>query len=178
MAEAARKQRFEELYHDNYGAVRGYLLRRADPEVAQDALSETFLAAWRRLDKLPPDPLPWLLGTARKALANQRRSSRRLSDLRDRAAGAEVPAGGDPAEHAGEAELVRRALGELSERDREALLLIAWEGLDPGRAAVAAGCSRAAFAVRVHRARQRLKTALGESTRTVSEHSHAPMEIR
>ncbi len=39
MADAARRQRFEELYRDNYGAVRGYLLRRADPEVAQDALS-------------------------------------------------------------------------------------------------------------------------------------------
>jgi DNA-directed RNA polymerase specialized sigma24 family protein len=53
MADAARRQRFEDLYRDNYGAVRGYLLRRADPEGAQDALSETFLAAWRRLDNCP-----------------------------------------------------------------------------------------------------------------------------
>jgi RNA polymerase sigma-70 factor (ECF subfamily) len=177
MAEAERRQRFEELYRENHGAVRGYLLRRADPEMAGEALSETFLAAWRRLDKLPPDALPWLLGTARKTLANQRRSSHRLSALRDRAAGAEMPAGGDPAERAGETELVRRALGELAERDREALLLVAWEGLEPGRAAAAAGCSRAAFAVRLHRARRRLREALGEFESPLPERSPDAMEV-
>jgi RNA polymerase sigma-70 factor, ECF subfamily len=158
--DGARRQRFEELYREQYGAVRGYLLRRAEPELAADALSETFLAAWRRLDRLPPDPLPWLLGTARKALANQRRSARRLSALHERAAGAEPPPGGDPAERAGEAELLHRALRELPERDRELLMLVAWEGLDPGRAATAAGVSRATLAVRLHRARRRLAEAL------------------
>jgi RNA polymerase sigma factor (sigma-70 family) len=156
-----RRERFEQLYRENYGAVRGYLLRRADAELAQEALSETFLAAWRRLDRLPADALPWLLGTARKALANQRRSARRFGALRERAAGAEPPPGGDPAEGAsGDPELVRQALGALAPRDRETLMLVAWDGLDPGRAAAAAGCSRATFAVRLHRARSRLASAL------------------
>jgi len=79
-----RRERFEGLYREHYGAVRGYLLRRAAPELASDALSEIFLAAWRRLDELPADdPLPWLIGTARKALANQRRSARCLGALRE-----------------------------------------------------------------------------------------------
>jgi len=39
---------------------------------------------------------------------------------------------------------LRRALNGLRERDREVLLLIAWEGLGPEEAAVVLGCSRGA----------------------------------
>jgi hypothetical protein len=46
---AARRDRFEAIYRAHHGAVRAYLLRRAEPELAQDALSETFLVAWRRV---------------------------------------------------------------------------------------------------------------------------------
>jgi RNA polymerase sigma-70 factor, ECF subfamily len=157
---AARRDRFEAIYRAHHDAVRAYLLRRAEPELAGDALSETFLAAWRRLDDLPRDPLPWLLGTARRSLANQRRSAHRLVGLRERIAGNEPREVVDRSDQIADAELVRRALAELSERDREALMLVAWEGLDPARAAAAAGCSRAAFAVRLHRARKRLDRAL------------------
>ena len=157
---ATRHDRFEGVYRDHHPAVRAYLLRRAEPELAQDALSETFLAAWRRLDELPADPLPWLLATARRTLANQRRSARRLGGLRDRIAGAESHAGADLTEQVADAELVRRALAGLSERDREVLMLVAWEGLDPAGAGRVAGCTRATFAVRLHRARKRLDRAL------------------
>lgn len=47
-------------------------------------------------------------------------------------------------------------IAALSVREREALLLVAWEGLEPGRAARAAGCTPAAFRVRLHRARRRV----------------------
>ncbi len=157
---ATRRDRFEQVYRDHHPAVRAYLLRRAEPELAQDALSETFLAAWRRLDELPEDRLPWLLATARRTLANQRRSARRLGGLRERIATGEAHADADFAEQVADAEVVRRALEELSETDREALMLVAWEGLDPARAAQVAGCSRATFAVRLHRARKRLERAL------------------
>jgi RNA polymerase sigma-70 factor, ECF subfamily len=40
------------------------------------------------------------------------------------------------------------------------LLLIAWEGLEPARAAKVLGCSRNALAVRLHRARKRLAAAI------------------
>ena len=48
------------------------------------------------------------------------------------------------------------ALGELTELEREALLLIAWDGLSNGAAAAVAGCSVRAFEVRLSRARARL----------------------
>jgi RNA polymerase sigma-70 factor, ECF subfamily len=159
--EPTRNERFESIFRDHYAAVRSYALRRAPPDMAPDVVAETFLVAWRRLDDVPADPLPWLFGVARRVLANARRSADRGLALERRLAGAAVPAGlADPGERAGEAELVRAALARLSERDRETLMLVAWEELCSARAARAAGCTRAAFAVRLHRARGRLAAQL------------------
>ena len=46
-----RQVRFERLYDHASLQVLGYALRRAStPEDAADAVSETFMIAWRRLD--------------------------------------------------------------------------------------------------------------------------------
>jgi RNA polymerase sigma-70 factor (ECF subfamily) len=159
--EPTRADRFEGLFRECYPLVRAYSLRRAAPDLAQDAVAETFLVAWRRFEDVPDDPLPWLYGTARRVLANQRRSAARGVALERRlsgAGGADVRA--DLGDSVADAELVREALGRLSDRSREALMLSAWEGLDGARAARAAGCSRAAFAVRLHRARGQLAAEL------------------
>jgi RNA polymerase sigma factor (sigma-70 family) len=162
LAPPTREQRFEVLFREHYGAVRGYALRRGATDAAQDVVAETFLVAWRRLDEVPDDALPWLYGVARRVLANQRRSASRGEALDRRLAGAESAAGPsfDPGETTGEAELVRLALGRLSDNSREALMLVAWHGLTGARAARAAGCSRATFAVRLHRARVQLAAEL------------------
>jgi RNA polymerase sigma-70 factor, ECF subfamily len=124
-------------------------------------VAETFLVAWRRLDEMPSDGLPWLYGVARRVLANQRRTADRGAALEERVASAAPPAPSrDPGESAGDAEILRLALGRLPEPSREALMLVAWHGLSGARAARAAGCSRAAFAVRLHRARARLAAEL------------------
>ena len=52
-----------------------------------------------------------------------------------------------------------QAFAALSEPDREALRLVAWEGLSLADGARAAGVTRIAFAVRVSRARRRLAAA-------------------
>jgi RNA polymerase sigma factor (sigma-70 family) len=158
---ATREERFEGLFRANYAAVRAYALRRTSPDAAQDVVAETFLVAWRRLDDVPADALPWLYGVARRVLANQRRTASRGAALEQRLSGSTPPAASpDPGDSAGDAELLRLALGRLSERNREALTLVAWHGLSGARAARAAGCSRAAFAVRLHRARARLAAEL------------------
>jgi RNA polymerase sigma-70 factor, ECF subfamily len=159
--EPSRTERFEGLFREHYATVRGYALRRAPGDVAQEVVAETFLVAWRRLDDVPDDALPWLYGVARRVLANQRRSAKRHVALERRLAEG-LPAAGsaDPGEGVGDAEFVRAALARLSERDREALMLVAWHGLTGARAARAAGCSRSAFAVRLHRARARLAAEL------------------
>lgn len=154
------KQRFEELFRMHYPAVRGYALRRTSTDAAQDVVAETFLTAWRRLDDVPADALPWLFGVARRVLANQRRSENRATALAERVAAAGPAATSAPEEALGEAELVRAALASLSEKDREALMLVAWHGLSGERAARAAGCSNVTFGVRLHRARRRLADRL------------------
>ena len=61
--------RFRQIYEAHYGAVSAYARRRLpDGDLAQDAVSETFLVAWRRLADVPtgPDTLPWLYGVARR----------------------------------------------------------------------------------------------------------------
>jgi RNA polymerase sigma factor (sigma-70 family) len=159
--ESTRSQRFESLFREHYPAVRGYALRRTSPDAAQDAVAETFLVAWRRLEDVPDDALPWLFGVARRVLANQRRSAGRSAALTDRL-GATAADTGSHEEGVDEADALRSALARLSEQDREALMLVAWHGLSGVRAARAAGCTRAAFAVRLHRARKRLADHLAE----------------
>jgi RNA polymerase sigma-70 factor (ECF subfamily) len=139
--------------------VLAYALRRVSAEEAADVVAETFLTAWRRLDILPEDPAPWLFGVARKVVANHRRSLRRREALRTRVEGdasRRPHLASDPADQVEARMAVRSALRRLSERDREALMLVAWDGLDAASAAAAMGYTPSAFSVRLHRARRRL----------------------
>lgn len=154
------RSRFEALYRAHAGAVRTYVRRRSDAEGADDLVAEVFLVAWRRLGEVPEDPLPWLLGVARRVLANRRRGASREAALLERINF--EPAGAASIEP-GQLESARaivRALGALREPDREALLLVAWEGLSPGQAARALGVRPNTFAARLSRARRRFARAL------------------
>jgi RNA polymerase sigma factor (sigma-70 family) len=176
--EPTREERFEVLFRENYGRVRGYALRRTTRDAAQDVVADTFLVAWRRFDDVPRDALPWLFGAARRVLANRRRSVERGAALERRVAtAAPHPRSSDPAESVADAEVLRIALGRLSDRDREALMLVAWDGLSGARAARAAGCTRAAFAVRLHRARARLAAELASLERATLRPTTDPMEV-
>lgn len=53
------------------------------------------------------------------------------------------------------------AIADLPEAEREAFMLVAWDGLDPQRASRAAGCTAGTFRMRLHRARRRLKQEIG-----------------
>ena len=152
------RRRFEEMYRECEEPVLAYALRRAPAELARDATADAFVAAWRHFQELPDDPLPWLIGATRKTLANQRRAYARQERLTAKLAREPLPTSLDAP--TGEQDAVLRAFSDLSERDREALTLIAWEGLTPAQAARALGCSPVAFRVRLHRARRRLEQAL------------------
>jgi len=62
------EERFADLWATYGPRVLAYALRHVDPDSAQDALSETFLVAWRRLSDVPANPLPWLLVVARNTI--------------------------------------------------------------------------------------------------------------
>jgi RNA polymerase sigma-70 factor (ECF subfamily) len=152
-----RKARLEALFAAHSVSVLAYARRRSDPSTADDVLSEVFAVAWRRLDEVSADAGPWLLACARRVLANGRRTERRRLALLDRlrtttpqvAPGLTTPGSA-----------IGPALASLSERYREAVLLVAWDGLSPQEAAAVLGCSPRTFSVRLHRARKQLLAAL------------------
>jgi len=153
-----RRRRFEQVFDENLRAVYAYVLRRAAPGDVDDAVADVFLVAWRRIDDVPDDAKPWLLGVARRVLANHRRASARRASLHVRARAEAETA---PAERP-DGPPVLRALGAIAARDREILTLVAWDGLSVEEAATVLGCSRGAAKVRYHRAKRRLADALAE----------------
>lgn len=157
-------ERFTDLFERTHAALLGYAVRRvAEPRDAADVVAETYLVAWRRLDQIPggDSERPWLFGVARKVLSNHNRGARRRDDLvgRLRADLSHVtPPPAEPSE-------LGRALSQLNADDRELLLLLAWDGLSQEQAAVALGIRRNALRVRLHRARNRLRTIMFDDQR-------------
>jgi RNA polymerase sigma-70 factor (ECF subfamily) len=157
---AMREERFTRLYDALFAEVRAYAWRRA-PDVADDVVAETFTIAWRRLDDLPAEPLPWLIGVARNVLLNLQRGERRRREREVFCAGADVvPSFAVAVE---DRAALAAALRRLPARDREILLLAAWEHLDRAALATALGCSKATAAVRLFRAKKRLAAALADT---------------
>ena len=173
LREALAAARFEAIFRSCYPRVLAYVLRRTEGrEVAEEIVAETFLIAWRRLEAVPLEPLPWLLGTARKVLGHRRRSERRraahltVSSLDAvEVAGPETPV----AERLAQRESLAAAFAALPERDREILSLVAWEGLAPREGARVLGCSAPAFSLRLHRARRRLSKELAANGHSSGE---------
>lgn len=149
------EERFQALY-EAYGArVLAYCRRRAGSVEAEDAVAETFLVVWRRLDQVPEAPLPWLFVIAGNVLSNQMRSARRQGAVAERLARETR----DVASVAFDRPVLE-ALGSLAKSDQEVLLLVAWDGLSSEEAARVLGCSGVAFRLRLHRARRKLANAL------------------
>ncbi len=154
----AAERRFTELF-DHLGLVIAYARRRGglDPDATA---AEVMTIAWRRLPTVPDgDPRPWLIATARNLVMNEWRRA-----AHERAAVARLnDAEFAPAPTLGLDPALEGALRHLSLDDREALILVAWEELTPSEAARSLGISATAFRVRLHRARRRLRGALGDA---------------
>ena len=155
-----RAARFSRLYEQHFEAIRAYAWRRG-PDFADDVTAETFTIAWRRLDDVPGQPLPWLYGVARNVMCNLGRAERRRLEGERLGAGGGITRPFTTALEEGSA--LRAALERLSERDCEVLMLAAWERLDRSGLAAVLGCSKSTATVRLFRARRRLSAALAEA---------------
>jgi RNA polymerase sigma-70 factor (ECF subfamily) len=161
--------RFEALYAAHNAAVRTYVRRRVDSQDADDVVADVFVIAWRRLRDVPEDPRPWLLGVARRVMANRWRGATRQAALQDRLT-SERSRLAPPVSMTPQERDVLRALSAMRENDRETLLLVAWEGLSPVQAAEVLGISPNTFSARLSRARRRFERALAaESTQPKTE---------
>ncbi|WP_051966538.1 RNA polymerase sigma factor [Kitasatospora mediocidica] len=156
-----------ELFDEHAQAVYGYALRTlGDWAAAQDAVSLTFLEAWRLHAKLHEEGeglRPWLFGIATNVLRNTARAARR-----HRAAMARLPERDAVPDFADElvtrlddtAQLaaVQRALGGLRRGEREVFRLCVWVGLDYAAAAECLGVPIGTVRSRLSRARSRLRS--------------------
>jgi RNA polymerase sigma-70 factor (ECF subfamily) len=177
--EAEVQERFAASFRAHHPEILAYALRRLGERAgAEDVAAETFAIAWRRVDALPADPLPWLFGIARHVIQNDARSRRRRLRVVAHAAEERTRGdSGDPADSVPERTAIFAALRRLTEAEREVLRLAAWEGLDGRRAGVVLGCSRGAFALRLHRARRRLAKELASVEHDAPEDAPATREV-
>jgi RNA polymerase sigma factor (sigma-70 family) len=157
-----RRRRFDALFEAYCSDVVAYCGWQAgSASDAEDAVAEVFMTAWRRLDDVPRGDAArvWLYATARRVIANQRRSTRRRAALAERVALAAPPQ--EPEVHSEES-LVQEALRRLGPLDREVLLLSEWEGLSPAQIASVLRCPRVTARGRLHRARRRFRSTFEE----------------
>lgn len=159
------QRRFESLYDEHRLEILAYCTRRVRGADAADACAETFLVTWRRLGDVPDGPatLPYLYGVARLVIANQHRTLRRRAKLDARLAALGVAPPADPSvvslQAVGDREVVA-AVRQLPPKDREIVMLWAWEDLPRSTIAEIMGMSTAAVDQRIHRAYRRLASTL------------------
>ncbi|HKD87756.1 MAG TPA: sigma-70 family RNA polymerase sigma factor [Streptosporangiaceae bacterium] len=156
-----REQRLSSLYREHYRSVLAYAVRRTESRAdAADVVADVFVTAWRRLPEVPDPPadLLWLYGVARRVVAGKRRSALRMRNLIARLQATAVPASTFTGDQV--TDLVLDAVARLRPMEREAIALVHWEQLSHAEAAQVLGCSANAVAIRVHRARARLRQAL------------------
>ena len=176
-ARAGAGDAFAVLVHRYNAPLLAYFVRfSGDPELAADLAQETFLAAFRRLDRLSEDRsfAAWLYQIARNQLRSEwrRRQLRTIVSLdwllsRTRAP---VPALGraDEAARYPVRDQVQRALDDLSPALREALLLHHLGGFRGQEVADVLGISVAAARKRIGRADAEFRR------RFAAEEGHAP----
>ncbi|WP_354496619.1 sigma-70 family RNA polymerase sigma factor [Mycetocola sp. 2940] len=153
---------FTAIVSEHSTALVRYFARRGPRQDAEDLAADVLATAWRRRDDVPRDAvLPWLYRTAGFTLANHRRKHRDLPVDAVPESGA-VRVDSDPELNALFDEELRGALASVGERDRQILLLHAWEGLDGAELAGVLGISRSGADAALSRARQRLRQAWGE----------------
>ena len=171
---------FDAVYDAYRARLFGFLVRLSRRrDVAEDLLEETWLRLVARARALAPDTrlLAWLFTVARNLYWSYCRS--RLLDEDRMAALARLWPLADrrpsPFEEAAGSEMARRverALAGLSRADRETLLLVAVEGLEPAEAAAVCGVSAEALRQRLSRARARLAAALEAGERRPAGEPH------
>jgi RNA polymerase sigma factor (sigma-70 family) len=167
LVEASRRGEHEafghlvERYQDVVCAVS--FSSTGDRGLSEDVAQETFIAAWRQLDRLRDVVRlgPWLCGIARNLGRKAHKRRRREEILDDK----HLSPAGNPFDAAvrGDVErVVRDALARVPETYREVLVLYYCENQSTRDVAAALGTSEAAVMQRLSRGRRYLADSLGE----------------
>lgn len=157
---------FDELYRRLTPKLFGYLLRLTrHREHAEDLLQITYSKIHRaRASYIEDAPLlPWVLAIARRAYFDDVRSRRaRREEL---SAEGILPEPSLVANDDVETDLVERALAEIPETYREAIVLTKITGLSLAEASVVVDSTPSALKLRVHRGYKVLRDVIERLTR-------------
>jgi RNA polymerase sigma factor (sigma-70 family) len=160
---------FGTIFDRHARAVYNHCFRlTASWAAAEDAVSATFLTAWRKradVELRHESALPWLLAVATNVVRGERRTLRRRAALDQRvSAPATAPDHADDV--AGRLDdqrrmgTVLRAVQRLPKAQREALALCVWSGVSYADAAAVLGIAEASVRAWVSKARTRLARML------------------
>jgi RNA polymerase sigma-70 factor (ECF subfamily) len=154
---------FERLYREHAGKVYGLCLRMTrDPASAEDCTQETFINAWRALDRFETRSSlgTWLHRIAvNAALAKRRKASPLVESVEvDDESAVETEW---TLETPLEVDEIETAIGELPEGAREVLVLYAIYGYSHAEAAEMLGVAEGTCKAQLHRARGLLRERLG-----------------
>lgn len=147
----------EDVFRAHQSSVYAYFLRMAgDPVEAEELTQETFYRACISALRFRGDSnvKTWLFGIARRVFMERLRAAGRERPVRD------LPETDSPTQDPGERVALERAFGTLRLPDREVLMLVDVLGFDVADAATALDVTPGALRVRLHRARQRMRTEL------------------
>lgn len=168
-------EQFAVIYQRYAAQLYRYAYRRLGPRFAEDVVADTFLAAFRRraaYDLSRPDARPWLFGIVTREIARRRRAeeARYRAMARsgnDDRADSFADSFADDVTASVAAQATRAAMAEalrgLPAGDRDVLLLVAWNGFSYEEVAETLGIKLGTVRSRLHRARRRVRAALGDT---------------
>lgn len=157
---------FEALFRASSGELARYARRFGDAEDARDAVQDAFLSLWQRRDALDPDRSvrALLYAAVRHRLLNHARDAARRRDLLTAMDTPDPPPALDARLDADRvADLIRRRLAALPQRQREAFALSRFDGLSHAEIATVMGCSVKTVENHVGRALASLRDTLRRS---------------
>ena len=152
-------EHFNTVFRAHMPEISRFLARRVESSDAEDLASALFAIAWSKRGAIPEGyELPWLYKTARYLIANHRKKLSNRSRIELLIARPEAAPSAESIALADSA--LGEAWGKLQGVERELISLWAYEGLSNKEIAVVLEISENAAAIRLTRAKQKLKNLL------------------
>lgn len=160
-AQRGDRDAYADLVAEHYAPVYRFCARRIGPNAAEDAAQETFVSAQRSISRYAGSSSfgTWLFGIANNVCRTL--SRRRKLEINTMRAWSEASAPEGESTLV-DREVLRRALGKLSDEHREVVLMHEVEGLAYGEIAEVLGVPVGTVKSRLHHAFLHLRRHLGE----------------
>ena len=179
---------FAQLFDRHARVVNAFATYRVGRHTAEDVLSETFLVAFRRradYDVGVESAVPWLLGIASRLIRRHRaveakhwRSFAAAVSGEEHASEGGVDDAMTRLDAEREVDGLRGRIAALGPKDRETLLLYAWQGLTYEEVAAALGVPVGTVRSRLNRVRKRLDPVRRVQALAKTQTQHSAGSIR